>query len=51
VKFDCGCGTGAVFICRKLVENVLLALVAGWLLTGAGQRFCLRPGLLKSKPQ
>lgn len=24
VKFDCGCGTGEVFICRKLVENTLL---------------------------
>jgi uncharacterized membrane protein YphA (DoxX/SURF4 family) len=51
VKFDCGCGTGAVFICHKLVENILLALLAGWLLTGAGQRFCLRPDLLKSKSQ
>jgi hypothetical protein len=24
VKFDCGCGTGEVFICTKLAENVLL---------------------------
>ena len=42
VKFDCGCGEGAVFICRKLAENVLLMLLAGWLLTGRGRRFCLR---------
>ena len=26
VKFDCGCGTGEVFICTKLVENLLLLL-------------------------
>ena len=42
VKFDCGCGEGAVFICRKLAENVLLMLMAGWLLAGRGRRFCLR---------
>ena len=28
IQFDCGCGTGAVFICRKLMENLLLALLA-----------------------
>ena len=42
VKFDCGCGEGAVFICRKLAENVLLMLLSGWLLAGRGRRFCLR---------
>ena len=42
VKFDCGCGEGAEFICRKLVENALLMLLAGWLLAGRGRRFCLR---------
>ena len=42
VKFDCGCGEVAVFICSKLAENVLLMLLAGWLLTGRGRRFCLR---------
>lgn len=30
VKFDCGCGTGEVFICHKLTENV--ALFAGTLI-------------------
>ena len=29
VKFDCGCGTGAVFICQKLLENFLLILMSG----------------------
>lgn len=32
IRFDCGCGTGEVAICRKLVENgVLMALSAGLL--------------------
>jgi len=42
VKFDCGCGTGEVLICRKLVENTLLLLLALWLLCGVGTRFALR---------
>lgn len=28
VKFDCGCGTGEVYICRKLAENSALLLGA-----------------------
>jgi uncharacterized membrane protein YphA (DoxX/SURF4 family) len=48
VKFDCGCGTGTVFICRKLAENFLLLMLAGWLLTGLGRRFSLRFDLIKS---
>ncbi len=42
VKFDCGCGTGEVLICRKLLENVLMLLLSGWLLAGYGRRGCLR---------
>ena len=42
VKFDCGCGTGEVLICRKLAENVLLILLAAWLLAGRARRACLR---------
>jgi len=49
VKFDCGCGTGEVLICRKLVENSLLVLFSGWLLMGRGQRLCARYGLMKSE--
>src|ERR1043166_7367043 len=30
VKFDCGCGNGEVWICRKLVENSLLILLSAW---------------------
>jgi uncharacterized membrane protein YphA (DoxX/SURF4 family) len=48
VKFDCGCGTGAVFICHKLLENFLLLLMSGWLLTGYGRQFSLRFDLIKS---
>ncbi len=42
VKFDCGCGTGEVFVCRKLLENLILILLAGWLLAGSGRNFCVR---------
>ncbi len=41
VKFDCGCGTGEVFACNKLVENCLLMVFCAWLLTGRGHRLCL----------
>jgi uncharacterized membrane protein YphA (DoxX/SURF4 family) len=42
VKFDCGCGAGVVFICRKLVENILLLLLAVSLLAKRAEQFCLR---------
>jgi len=41
VKFDCGCGSGPVFACNKLVENGLLMASSAWLLTGRGRRFCV----------
>ena len=47
VKFDCGCGTGVVFICHKLAENFLLILMSGWLLAGYGRQFSLRFELIK----
>lgn len=28
VRFDCGCGSGEVMICGKLVENVLLSVLS-----------------------
>jgi uncharacterized membrane protein YphA (DoxX/SURF4 family) len=31
IKFDCGCGAGEVFVCRKLAENTLWTLVSAWL--------------------
>jgi uncharacterized membrane protein YphA (DoxX/SURF4 family) len=45
VKFDCGCGTGEVFICRKLLENFLLMAFACWLLAGYGRKWCIRYAL------
>ena len=38
VKFDCGCGTGEEFICRKLVENAVLIAFSAWLLARGGRR-------------
>ncbi len=51
VKFDCGCGGGTEFICRKLLENVLLIMMAAWLLSGRGRRFSVRFDLIKSSSQ
>jgi uncharacterized membrane protein YphA (DoxX/SURF4 family) len=48
VKFDCGCGTGEVLICRKLVENAVLIFLSGWLLMGRGRHLCARYSLMKS---
>ena len=45
VKFDCGCGTGAEFVCRKLVGNFLLIVLSAWLLVGRGKQFCARYSL------
>ncbi len=47
VKFDCGCGTGEVLICRKLVENGALMLLSAWLLMGRGERLCARYSLMR----
>lgn len=48
VKFDCGCGAGEEFICRKLLENFLLLVLSAWLLAGRGRQFSLRFSLLKA---
>ena len=39
VKFDCGCGGGAEFICAKLPENTGMFILAVWLLAGRGRVF------------
>ena len=46
IKFDCGCGTGEVFIYRKLVENFLLIVFSIWLLAGYGRKLCIRHSLM-----
>jgi uncharacterized membrane protein YphA (DoxX/SURF4 family) len=48
VKFDCGCGTGEVFIWKKMVENATLMLLSVWLVSGAGRKFCARFSLFCS---
>ena len=45
IKFDCGCGAGEVFICRKLAENFLLIALSVAILFWRGHRFCLRPNI------
>ena len=47
VSFDCGCGTGEEFICRKLLENFALFALSVWLLAGHGRQFSLWFSLLK----
>lgn len=42
VKFDCGCGTGEILICRKILENALLMLMCLWLLSSRGRLLALR---------
>jgi len=32
VKFDCGCGTGEVFVCHKIPENLGLIVLSVWVL-------------------
>jgi hypothetical protein len=51
VNFDCGCGAGKEFICRKLLENFLLILLSGWLLAGYGRQLSLRFSLVKPRSQ
>jgi uncharacterized membrane protein YphA (DoxX/SURF4 family) len=47
VKFDCGCGTGEVFICGKLLENFALILLGFWLLLGRGRQRSLRYSVVR----
>jgi uncharacterized membrane protein YphA (DoxX/SURF4 family) len=47
VEFDCGCGAGVEFICRKLSENLLLFMLSVALLAGRGRQFSLRFRLMK----
>lgn len=42
VNFDCGCGSGEEFICRKLAENLVLFVLSLWLVAGRGRHLSLR---------
>lgn len=41
IHFDCGCGTGDVFVCMKLVENTAMMLLSGFVVVKEPTR--LRP--------
>jgi uncharacterized membrane protein YphA (DoxX/SURF4 family) len=45
LRFDCGCGAGEVYICQKILENLLLTVVAIWLASGLGLPLSLRYSL------
>ena len=45
IRFDCGCGTGEVLICRKIVENTAMVLLALGLVLSRTGRFSLRYSL------
>jgi len=49
VKFDCGCGTGEVYICHKLVENCLMIVLSAWLLGSRGRKLAARYSLAKAE--
>ncbi len=46
IKFDCGCGTGEVLICRKLAENSGLIVLSLFLTAWPRQALCLRNPLV-----
>jgi uncharacterized membrane protein YphA (DoxX/SURF4 family) len=50
IKFDCGCGAGEVFICRKLAENAALTFVCLGLVFLRKHHGCLHPTLFGRKP-
>ncbi len=47
VRFDCGCGAGEVWICGKILENLLLMALCAWLVANQRSRFCVRFSLRK----
>jgi len=49
VRFNCGCGAGEVWICRKLLENFLLIVFSGLLVWGRGRPLSLRYSLLRRR--
>ncbi|MBN2445106.1 MAG: DoxX family protein [Phycisphaerae bacterium] len=47
VSFDCGCGTGVVFICSKMIENTSLKIGALIVILSRSRRWCLEGALTK----
>src|SRR5262245_8673852 len=46
IKFDCGCGAGEVFVCPKLLENLVLIGFGCWVSRRRNHRLCLRSRLI-----
>lgn len=42
VAFDCGCGSGVVPVCPKLLQNLLLLALAGVVVWSRSRRWCLQ---------
>lgn len=47
IKFDCGCGGGEVYICRKILENAGLWLLSLLVLLSKSRRWCARGDLVR----
>jgi len=47
IHFDCGCGSGDVYICPKLAQNAGLLLLGVIALVSRSKRLCLRRDLLR----
>lgn len=43
IHFDCGCGTGDILICTKLLENVSLLVLAGLVVFRPSRALCVWP--------
>lgn len=43
IAFDCGCGSGEVFVCSKIPQNLGLMFLAAVALLSRSCRFCLWP--------
>ena len=50
IKFDCGCGAGEIYICRKLAENSVLTLLSLGLILTRARPSCLRHSLSNRLP-
>jgi len=46
IKFDCGCGTGEEFVCKKVPENLALMALGVLILISRSRKFCLRGDLI-----
>lgn len=51
IRFDCGCGTGEVAICRKLAENGMLMAMAMALVVGRRSRLAMCHRLAGRNPR